>query len=80
MAVDTGLWNLFRYDPRRKEQGLNPFVLDSKPTLPVADLMATETRFKFVRQQNPERYEELVKQSQAQIDERVAFYTKLAEG
>ena len=80
MAVDTGLWNLFRYDPRRKEQGLNPFVLDSKPTLPVADLMATETRFKFVRQQNPERYEELVKQSQAQIDERVAFYTKMAEG
>ena len=80
MAVDTGLWNLFRYDPRRKEQGLNPFVLDSKPTLPVADLMATETRFKFVRQQNPERYEELVKKSQAQIDERVAFYTKMAEG
>ena len=78
LAVETGLWNLFRYDPRRKEQGLNPFQLDSKPTKPVAEFMATETRFKFVRQQNPEHYEELVKKNQAQIDERVAYYTKLA--
>ena len=79
LAVETGLWNLFRYDPRRKAQGLNPFQLDSKPTRPVADFMATETRFKFVRQQNPEHYEELVKKDQAWIDERVAFYTKMAE-
>ena len=79
MAVETGLWNLFRYDPRRKAQGLNPFQLDSKPTRPVAEFMATETRFKFVRQQNPEHYEKLVQMNQAQIDERVAFYTKMAK-
>jgi pyruvate/2-oxoacid:ferredoxin oxidoreductase beta subunit len=53
--------------------------MDSKPTKPVAEFMATETRFKFVRQQNPEHYEELVKMNQAQIDERIAYYTKLAE-
>ncbi len=79
LAVETGMWNLFRYDPRRKAQGLNPFQLDSKPTKPVSEFMATETRFKFVRQQNPEHYEELVKRNQAQIDERIAYYTKLAE-
>lgn len=79
MAVETGLWNLFRYDPRRKAQGLNPFQLDSKPTRPVAEFMATETRFKFVRQQNPEHYEKLVQMNQAQIDERVTFYTKMAK-
>jgi len=33
-----------------------------------------------VKQQNAEHYEELLKQAQAQVDERWAFYTKLAEG
>ncbi len=80
MAVKSGLWPLYRFDPRLKAQGKNPFQLDSKPSMPVADFMATETRFKFVKQQNPEHYEELLKQAQAQVDERWAFYTKLAEG
>ncbi len=80
MAVKSGLWPLYRFDPRLKAEGKNPFQLDSKPSVPVADFMATETRFKFVKQQNPEHYEELLKQAQAQVDERWAFYTKLAEG
>ena len=29
-AVDAGYWHLYRYDPRRRERGENPFVLDSK--------------------------------------------------
>ena len=58
----------------------NPFQLDSKPSIPVADFMATETRFKYVKQQNAENYEKLLKQAQAQVDERWAFYNKLAEG
>lgn len=80
MAVKSGLWPLYRFDPRLKAEGKNPFQLDSKPSVPVSDFMATETRFKFVKQQNPEHYEELLKQAQAQVDERWAFYTKLAEG
>ncbi len=79
MAVETGLWPLFRFDPRRKEQGLNPFQLDSKPTKPVADFMANETRFKFVRQQNAEHYDELVQMAQKQIDERFKLYEKMAK-
>ena len=79
LAVETGLWPLYRFDPRRKAEGKNPFQLDSKPSKPVAEFMATETRFKFVKQQNPEHYEELVKMAQAQVDERWAYYTKLAE-
>ena len=78
LAVETGLWPLYRFDPRRKAEGKNPFQLDSKPSKPVAEFMATETRFKFVKQQNPEHYEELVKMAQAQVDERWAYYTKLA--
>ena len=79
LAVETGLWPLYRFDPRRKAEGKNPFQLDSKPSKPVSEFMATETRFKFVKQQNPEHYEELVKMAQAQVDERWAYYTKLAE-
>ena len=80
MAVETGLWPLYRFDPRRAEQGLNPFQLDSKPTRPVADFMATETRFKAVKQSNPEHYEELVKKAQAQIEQRFKLYERLAKG
>ena len=79
MAVKSGLWPLYRFDPRLKAEGKNPFQLDSKPSMPVADFMATETRFKYVKQQNAENYEKLLKDAQAQIDERWAFYTKLAE-
>ncbi len=78
MAVETGLWPLYRFDPRRAEQGLNPFQLDSKPTRPVADFMATETRFKAVKQSNPEHYEELVAKAQAQIEQRFKLYNRLA--
>ncbi len=78
MAVKSGLWPLYRFDPRLKAEGKNPFQLDSKPSMPVADFMATETRFKFVKQQNPEHYEDLVKQAQKQVDDRWAFYTQLA--
>ncbi len=78
MAVETGLWPLYRFDPRRAEQGLNPFQLDSKPTRPVADFMATETRFKAVKQSNPAHYEELVAKAQAQIEQRFKLYNRLA--
>ncbi len=78
-AVETGLWPLFRFDPRRKALGLNPFQLDSRPTKSIAEFMANETRFKFVRQQNPAHYEELVRRAQAQIDERFKLYEKLAK-
>ncbi len=80
MAVETGLWPLYRFDPRRAEQGLNPFQLDSKPTRPVAEFMETETRFKAVKQSNPEHYEALVEKAQEQINQRFKLYERLAKG
>ena len=80
MAVETGLWPLYRFDPRLAEQGLNPFRLDSKPIRPVSEFMETETRFKAVRQSNPEHYEELVQKAQAQIEQRFKLYERLAKG
>ncbi len=79
LAVETGLWPLYRFDPRRAQQGLNPFQLDSKPTRPVAEFMEQETRFKAVQRANPTHYEELVKKAQEQIDQRFKLYERLAK-
>ena len=45
-AVETGYWHLWRYNPEFKEQGKNPFVLDSKePTGEIKDFMMNENRY-----------------------------------
>ncbi len=47
LAVDSGHWNLLRYDPRRTERGEPPLQLDSKkPRVPYRDFLASETRFR----------------------------------
>ena len=79
-AVDSGYWPLYRYDPRRIEQGLNPFQLDSKdPKIPVADYMKVENRFGSLVRSNPERAAELDAKAQAFVDARWAKYKYLAE-
>ncbi|MEA3341857.1 MAG: pyruvate:ferredoxin (flavodoxin) oxidoreductase, partial [Chloroflexota bacterium] len=48
MAVESGAWPLFRYDPRRKAEGRNPLILDSKePTIPLEEYMYSENRFQM---------------------------------
>ncbi len=79
MAVETGLWPLYRFDPRRVQEGKNPFQLDSKPTRPVAEFMETETRFKVIKQQNPDHYHRLVESAQEQIDRRFKLYERMAK-
>ncbi|MBE6413824.1 MAG: pyruvate:ferredoxin (flavodoxin) oxidoreductase [Verrucomicrobiaceae bacterium] len=79
-AVDSGYWPLYRYDPRRIEQGLNPFQLDSKdPKLPVGEYMKAENRFGALLRQNPERAAELTARLQNFVDARWAKYKYLAE-
>ena len=41
--------------------------------------METETRFKVIKQQNPEHYEKLVKEAQEQIDKRFKLYERMAK-
>ncbi|MDD4519551.1 MAG: pyruvate:ferredoxin (flavodoxin) oxidoreductase [Alphaproteobacteria bacterium] len=79
LAVNSGLWPLYRFDPRRIQEGKNPLQLDSKATISVEEFMATETRFKVVKKQNPERYTELVNLAQDQIEKRVKLYNQLAK-
>lgn len=80
LAVNSGYWPLFRYNPELIEQGKNPFILDYKqPTIQLKDYILHETRFKSLMQSNPEEAERLIAQSQEEINKRWEQYKKMAE-
>ncbi len=78
-VVASGIWPLYRFDPRRIAAGEPPLVLDAKePTLPVAEFMRHETRFRMVERINPERFHRLAAQAQEAAERRVQVYRHLA--
>ena len=80
-AVETGYWNLYRYDPRRKEKGENPFILDSKePKGGFREFLMSEVRFASLAKKNPDLAEELFMQAEEEAMERYQRYYKLSEG
>jgi pyruvate-ferredoxin/flavodoxin oxidoreductase len=79
-AVTCGLWPLYRYDPRLKEQGKNPFQLDSKePTTSLEDFMYSEVRFKSLKAASPDRADALLAKAKAQAERVWKEYKYLAE-
>ncbi len=79
-AVDCGIWPLFRYDPRRVDEGLPPLVMDA-PTgrSQVLDYMRNEMRFRMVERMDPDRFKRLSHQAQVSAERRVATYRHFAE-
>lgn len=60
-AVTSGLWPLYRYDPRRISEGKNPFILDSRePSSNVEEYLYKQVRFKSLQKAAPERADELL--------------------
>jgi len=79
LAVDTGRWPLYRFDPRRAERGENPLQLDSPgPRRPLADSMEAENRFRMLRYSQPERARQLARAAQVDLDRRWATYRAMA--
>jgi pyruvate-ferredoxin/flavodoxin oxidoreductase len=79
IAVDTGYWPLFRYNPM-VDSGKNPFTLDSKaPKLPLREFTSREDRFTMLEKSSPERAKELLDLAQADIYTRWAMYEQLAK-
>jgi pyruvate-ferredoxin/flavodoxin oxidoreductase len=77
-AVKSGYWPLYRFHPSEIDDG-QPFKLDSTaPTIPVAEFMASETRFAVLQRSQPERAAELAALAQADADERWRYYEQLA--
>jgi pyruvate-ferredoxin/flavodoxin oxidoreductase len=79
LAVEAGRWLLYRYDPRRQEQGENPLLLDSRsPKLPVETAMYSENRFKMLTRSNPEAAKRLLQEAQNEVNSRWQMYQYLA--
>jgi pyruvate-ferredoxin/flavodoxin oxidoreductase len=80
MAVNSGMWPLFRFDPRRIEEGKPPLQLDSKaPTIPFRDFASKEVRWSTLLDSNPEQAEKLIKRAQLEISRRFNLYRQMAE-
>ena len=79
LAVESGQWLLYRYDPRRTERGENPLQLDSSAAKSrVQDYMMTENRFKMLAKSKPDQAQKFFDQSQAEAGKRWDFYSFLA--
>ncbi len=78
-AVEAGYWNCFRYDPRRKEKGENPFQLDSKAaTASYEDFLMGEVRYTSLAKLFPETAAELAKRAAEESVAKRAELEKLA--
>ncbi len=80
LAVKSGHWPLFRFDPAKIAQGKNPMHLDSaEPSIPYRDFVMTETRFSMLWQTNPEAAESFLQQAQQDVKNRYRYYKQLSE-
>jgi pyruvate-ferredoxin/flavodoxin oxidoreductase len=80
LANESGYWPLYRFDPRLRETGKNPFQLDSKaPRVPVKEYMYNENRFRMLTQSKPEVAEELAVLAQENVNERWQMYEQMAK-
>jgi pyruvate-ferredoxin/flavodoxin oxidoreductase len=78
-AVDSGYWQLYRYNPDLIAKGENPFKLDSKGLkIPLQDYAYMETRYKMLTKTHPERAKELMKEAQNDVNEKWKIYEQLA--
>ncbi len=79
-AVDCGYWNMFRFNPALKEEGKNPFTLDSKaPTTSYKDFILNEARYSSLTRSFPERAEELFDKAEKTALDRYAYLQKLSK-
>jgi pyruvate-ferredoxin/flavodoxin oxidoreductase len=78
-AVESGYWQLYRFNPLLKEQGKNPFVLDSKePTGNFRDFIMGEVRYASLAQFFPDVAGKLFEQAEKEAKERLEGYKRLA--
>ncbi|HKV39703.1 MAG TPA: pyruvate:ferredoxin (flavodoxin) oxidoreductase [Blastocatellia bacterium] len=79
LAVDSGYWPLYRYNPASSAEGQNPFHLDSKePSIPLADYIYTEGRYSSLKRSDPDEARILLQRAEESVAERWQFYKHLA--
>jgi pyruvate-ferredoxin/flavodoxin oxidoreductase len=81
LAVESGYWSLFRYNPELKKEGKNPFILDSKdPTGSFRDFIMDQVRYASLAMEFPDEAEELFQMAEQHAMERIEGYKKMARG
>ena len=79
VAVETGYFPLFRYNPVLSAEGKNAFKLDSKPPKGfLSEFTSTETRFNVLTKTQPEHAKELLKLAEQDVKVRWALYEQFA--
>ena len=69
LAVESGYWPLYRFDPRLRAEAKNPFQLDSKaPKIKFTDYAMNETRYRMLAQSDEELSERLMHEAQDWIN------------
>jgi len=80
MAVKSGHWPLFRFNPNLAEKGKNPLQLDSKePSIPYKEFIQSETRFNMLWHTHPDDAERFLKKAQQEVNHRYSYYKQLSE-
>ncbi|MDX9863642.1 MAG: pyruvate:ferredoxin (flavodoxin) oxidoreductase [Anaerolineaceae bacterium] len=80
LAVQAGVWPLYRYNPQLAAAGKNPLQLDSKsPSIPVSEYAYNEARFRMLLNRDEERAQRLMESSQKRVDEQWKQLQYLAE-
>ena len=79
-AVDSGYWNLYRYNPELKEKGKNPFLLDSNaPTKSFREFIMGQVRYSSLEKEFTEVAEKLFELTEENAVERYENYKKLSQ-
>ncbi len=79
-AVAAGYWHLWRFDPRLKDEGKNPFTLDSAaPTADFREFLLGESRYTMLQKKDAELANKLFEQAEAQAKDRYAGYVRMSE-
>jgi pyruvate-ferredoxin/flavodoxin oxidoreductase len=79
LAVQSGAWPLYRYNPAVIAEGKNPLSIDSKePSVPFEQYAYNETRYKQLVQADEARAETLMKLAKKDIQSRWELYRQMA--
>ena len=78
LAVDTGYWPLFRFDPSKTEEGKNPFMLDSKaPKIALKDYAYNEMRYLMLAKSKPKIAKALMERAQKEVYDQWHLYEQM---
>lgn len=79
-AVESGYWPLYRYDPRLKKEGKNPFLLDSKePKGNFQEFIKSEVRYSSLLKTFPENADALFQKAEEEMKQRYDAYKRMAD-